>query len=102
MGGLDQPLSPSYSLRQRMLHFCRDYIYYATIEVLEPQSHQFFASLRQCENVDQVFNAHEQFLDECLKEVLLTEREGLYKHLSKVLQTCVTFATPLNKFFLHS
>jgi len=96
--GLDTSLSPSYSLRQRMLHFCRDYIYYATIEVLEPQSHSFLDSLSQVETIDEVLMSHERFLNTCLQELLLTEREGLYRHLSKVLQTCLTFAYTMHRF----
>jgi len=96
--GLDSSFSPSYSLRQRMLHFCRDYIYYVTVEVLEPQSHQFLASLRRAETIDDVLQSHEKFLDTCLREVLLTERDTLYRHLSKVLQTCLTFAYNLRRF----
>eukprot|EP00931_Biecheleriopsis_adriatica_P075070 TRINITY_DN49018_c0_g1_i1.p1 TRINITY_DN49018_c0_g1~~TRINITY_DN49018_c0_g1_i1.p1 ORF type:complete len:979 (+),score=204.75 TRINITY_DN49018_c0_g1_i1:69-3005(+) len=96
--GLDSSFSPYYSLRQRMLHFCRDYIYYVTVEVLEPQSHRFLSSLGQAETIDDVLRSHEQFLDTCLREVLLTERDSLYRHLSKVLQTCLTFAHNLRRF----
>merc|ERR1719480_519421 len=59
--GLDTSFSPSYSLRQRMLHFCRDYIYYATVEVLEPQSHRFLASLGQAVSIDEVLQSHGRF-----------------------------------------
>lgn len=96
--GLDSSFSPYYSLRQRMLHFCRDYIYYATVEVLEPQSHEFLASLSGAETIDDVLYRHEQFLEGCLREVLLTEHDNLYRHLSKVLQTCLTFAHNLRRF----
>jgi len=89
--------SPSYSLRQRMLAFCRDYIYYVTIEVLEPQSHAFLASLAQADSIDEVLRSHERFLDTCLREVLLTERDTLYRNLSKVLTTCLTFARNLHR-----
>jgi len=95
--GLDSSFSPYYSLRQRMLHFCRDYIYYVTVEVLEPKSHEFLTSLRQAETIDDVLRCHEHFLETCLREVVLTEKD-LYRHLSKVLQTCLTFAHNLQKF----
>lgn len=94
--GRDSSFSPSYSLRQRMLHFCRDYIYYVSAEVLEPQSHCFLESLEKAETVDEVLHSHEKFLDTCLKELLLTERDGLYRHLSKVLSTCLLFAMNLH------
>lgn len=95
--GLDSKFSPSYCLRQRMLHFCREYIYYTSAEVLEPQSHRFLSSLEQAETVDVVLRSHESFLDTCLRELLLTEREGLYKHLFKVLETCHNFADSLHR-----
>merc|ERR1712070_895870 len=38
------------------------------------------------------------FLNSCLQELLLTEREQLYRGLSKVLSTCYTFAMNLHKF----
>merc|ERR1740130_992120 len=75
-----------------MLHFCRDYIYYSSVEVLEPQSHRFLQALEKAQTVDEVLKAHEHFLDTCLRELLLTERDGLYRHLSKVLSTCANFA----------
>ena len=56
------------------------------MEVLEPQSHEFLASLSHVDTIDDVLQRHEQFLEKCLKEVLLTEHDNLYKHLSKVLQ----------------
>mmetsp|Transcript_40952 Transcript_40952/g.87975 ORF Transcript_40952/g.87975 Transcript_40952/m.87975 type:complete len:401 (+) Transcript_40952:3-1205(+) len=87
--------SHSYSLRQRMLHFCRDYIYYVTIEVLEPKSHQFLESLKNMTSIDEVLRSHEQFLDTCMRELLLTGRDNLYRHLSKVLSTCLMFAWKL-------
>lgn len=97
--GLDSRFSITYYLRQRMLHFCRDYIYYSSVEVLEPQSHRFLASIEQAETVDEVLRSHESFLDTCLRELLLTEREGLYNHLSKVLTTCHNFAFNLHHQF---
>jgi len=95
--GLDSKFSPSYCLRQKMLHFCRDYIYYSTAEVLEPQSHRFISSLEQAETVDVVLKSHESFLDTCLRELLLTGREALYSHLFKVLETCHRFADNLHR-----
>jgi gamma-tubulin complex component 2 len=98
--GIDS-FSRSFSLRQRMLHFCRDYIYYASVEVLEPQSHRFLASIEQAETIDEVIKSHEKFLNTCLRELLLTERDVLYRHLSKVLNTCLTFAFNLHNALLR-
>merc|ERR1711972_1160183 len=96
--GLETNFHPSYSLRQRMLHFCRDYIYYATVEVLEPQSHRFLASINQANTIDDILRSHDEFLNTCLREVLLTEREKLYTGLSKVLNSCLTFPDSLRQY----
>merc|ERR1711933_714318 len=51
----------------------------------------------QAETVDVVLKSHESFLDTCLRELLLTEREALYGHLYKVLETCHNFADNLHR-----
>merc|ERR1719421_2172658 len=81
-----------------MLHFCRDYFYYATVEVLEPHSHRFLASLDQAKTVDEVLQSHETLLGTCLRELLLTERDALYRSLAKLFRTCVLFCHNLQSW----
>ena len=58
-----------------MLHLCKNYIYYMVFEVLEPN----FLKLKEkllhggVKTIDEVMKAHTDFLDECLKECLLTD-----------------------------
>ncbi|CEM15037.1 unnamed protein product [Vitrella brassicaformis CCMP3155] len=95
---LHNALLNSYFTRQRMLHFCRNYVYYFTVEVLEPQWHQFMSELQTVRSFDEVLERHERFLDNCLKESLLTEASVLVKSLSKILTSCSLFAQNLWRF----
>jgi gamma-tubulin complex component 2 len=44
-----------------------------TIEVLEPNFLKLKEKLQSVQTIDEVMKAHDQFLDECLKECLLTD-----------------------------
>ena len=76
-----------------MLHFCKNYIYYMTIEVLEPN----FLKLKEkfltggIRTIDEVMKAHQDFLDECLKECLLTD-QNLFRINTRLLQNMSFFA----------
>lgn len=56
-----------------MLHFSKNYIYYMVVEVLEPNYHKLLGKLKEVRTIDEVMRAHDDFLDECLKECLLTD-----------------------------
>lgn len=43
------------------------------VEVLEPNFHKFKEGLKKTNNIDEIMNLHNNFLDECLKECLLTD-----------------------------
>eukprot|EP00397_Hematodinium_sp_SG-2012_P004499 GEMP01004511.1.p1 GENE.GEMP01004511.1~~GEMP01004511.1.p1 ORF type:complete len:1099 (+),score=243.05 GEMP01004511.1:40-3336(+) len=82
----------SYAIRQRMLHVCRNYIFYVAVEVLEPQFHLMMSRLNSCKTLDDVIRIHDGFLDTCLTEILLMGKDALYQYLTKLLATCVSFA----------
>ena len=48
-------------------------MYYMQIEVLEPNLHKLKAQLRTVKTIDDVMLHHANFLDECLKQCLLTD-----------------------------
>jgi gamma-tubulin complex component 2 len=48
-------------------------MYYMQIEVLEPNMHKFKLALKQVKTVDEIITLHSGFLDDCLKECLLTD-----------------------------
>ncbi|CAJ0832521.1 5750_t:CDS:2, partial [Entrophospora sp. SA101] len=71
-----------YALRQKMIVFVQQFIYYVTSEA---------------STVDQVLKYHSDFLDTCLKECMLTNAK-LLRIYSKLLYTCVLFANYTEKF----
>ncbi|KAI8089941.1 gamma-tubulin complex component protein [Halteromyces radiatus] len=66
-----------YSLRNRMLSFVRQFTYYVTNEVLEPNWRQLESNLSKVSTVDEVLQYHSDFLDTCLKECMLTNSKLL-------------------------
>jgi gamma-tubulin complex component 2 len=55
-----------------MLQFCKNYLYYMLYEVLEPNFNKFKESLTQIKTIDEIIVLHNDFLDKCLSECLLT------------------------------
>lgn len=95
--GLRKELSPSHCLRHRMLHFLQNFVYYMTVEVFSPRSHQLSEDLSAAQDIDEVLVVHEKFLDHCLKECLLNSQE-LLRILTKLTTTCLLFADQMNRF----
>jgi gamma-tubulin complex component 2 len=83
--------SSSYCLRQRMLHFVKNYIYYLVVEVLEQKWHNFQQALNSVATIDNIMNHHNTFLDECLKESLIMDPE-LFHVLHKIISICSNFS----------
>jgi gamma-tubulin complex component 2 len=86
----------SHLLRNRMLHFCKNYLYYMMADVLEPKWHKFKTKLPQMKSLDEVLTLHNQFLDECLKECLLSDPQIL-NILTKTFQSCSYYFTIIKR-----
>ena len=84
----------AFSLRQRMLNFVQNYQYYMTFEVLEPNWCMMEQKLREAITIDVVLQEHNDFLDRCLKDCMLTNSEVL-RIVSRILTLCLTFSTIL-------
>ena len=95
--GLRKEVAPSHCLRHRMLHFLQNFVYYMTVEVFSPRSHQLAEELEEANDIDEVLIVHEKFLDLCLKECLLNSQE-LLRTLTKLTTTCLLFADQMNRF----
>ena len=67
-----------------MLQFCKNYLYYMLYEVLEPNYNKFKASLNEVKTIDDIINLHNDFLDKCLNECLLTNQKihGIINHIN--------------------
>ncbi|XP_019853680.1 PREDICTED: gamma-tubulin complex component 2-like [Amphimedon queenslandica] len=80
----------SFALLQRMLNFVQGLQYYMCYEVLEPNCRHLESKLARVVTIDEVLALHTDFLDRCLKDCLLTNREvvELTNHL---LQCSLTY-----------
>lgn len=60
------------------------------IEVVEPKWHAFLEKMKTVENVDEVLAVHQNFIDSCLKNCMLTDA-NLLRNSSKLFKVCVKF-----------
>ncbi|XP_063077968.1 gamma-tubulin complex component 2 isoform X2 [Engraulis encrasicolus] len=89
--------STAFALRQRMLNFVQNIQYYMMFEVNEPTWHIMEKNLKTASNIDDVLCHHTSFLDNCLKDCMLTNPE-LLKIFSKLMSVCVMFTNCMHKF----
>eukprot|EP01119_Soliformovum_irregulare_P007743 TRINITY_DN20221_c0_g1_i1.p2 TRINITY_DN20221_c0_g1~~TRINITY_DN20221_c0_g1_i1.p2 ORF type:complete len:213 (-),score=58.17 TRINITY_DN20221_c0_g1_i1:51-689(-) len=95
---LRQTFQTSYVLRQKMMHFIQNFEYYMMFEVIEPQWHILDAALKTAKTIDEVLKFHNDFLDTCLKECMLTDHH-LVKLITNLMATCVLFHSQTNKLY---
>uniref|UniRef100_A0A8C0MRK4 Gamma-tubulin complex component n=1 Tax=Canis lupus familiaris TaxID=9615 RepID=A0A8C0MRK4_CANLF len=87
----------AFTLRQRMLNFVQNIQYYMMFEVMEPTWHILEKNLKSASNIDDVLGHHTSFLDNCLKDCMLTNPE-LLKVFSRLMSVCVMFTNCMQKF----
>nr|KAF6425914.1 tubulin gamma complex associated protein 2 [Molossus molossus] len=87
----------AFTLRQRMLNFVQNIQYYMMFEVMEPTWHVLEKNLKSASNIDDVLGHHTSFLDNCLKDCMLTNPE-LLKVFSKLMSVCVMFTNCMQRF----
>ncbi|TRY55550.1 hypothetical protein DNTS_023152 [Danionella cerebrum] len=87
----------AFALRQRMLNFIQNIQYYMMFEVMEPTWHVLENNLKSASNIDDVLCHHTSFLDNCLKDCMLTNPE-LLRIFSKLMSVCVMFTNCMQRF----
>uniref|UniRef100_A0A7N8YAI2 Gamma-tubulin complex component n=1 Tax=Mastacembelus armatus TaxID=205130 RepID=A0A7N8YAI2_9TELE len=87
----------AFALRQRMLNFVQNIQYYMMFEVMEPTWHIMETNLKTASNIDDVLCHHTSFLDNCLKDCMLTNPE-LLRIFSKLMSVCVMFTNCMQRF----
>uniref|UniRef100_A0AAY5L744 Gamma-tubulin complex component n=1 Tax=Esox lucius TaxID=8010 RepID=A0AAY5L744_ESOLU len=87
----------AFALRQRMLNFVQNIQYYMMFEVMEPTWHIMENNLKSASNIDDVLCHHTTFLDNCLKDCMLTNPE-LLKIFAKLMSVCVMFTNCMLRF----
>jgi gamma-tubulin complex component 2 len=91
VSGAGGRLGRAYCLCQRMLHFMQNFMYYMTVEVIEPNWAAMDATIRGAGTLDDVIEAHDRFLDACMKEGMLFWPKIL-KRLERIKSICLRFA----------
>ena len=90
-------LGPTFCLRQRMLHFIHNFIYYMMLEVIEPNWLNMMQAISKEETTDDLINLHQKFLERIMEDCLLTNA-ALFKSLAKIMSTCLTFSEQMRRF----
>ncbi|XP_050073791.1 gamma-tubulin complex component 2 homolog isoform X2 [Anopheles maculipalpis] len=80
----------AFTLRQKMLIAIQSFESYMMIEVIEPNWHIFYQNMKQVKNIDDVLNYHQDFLDQCLKNCMLTVPD-LLKPIINLCNICIKF-----------
>lgn len=73
------------TLRGKMLHFIHQMSYYIFFEVIEPQWNALEESIVKSETIDQLIKLHDDFLNSCLKECMLTNPKLVAVFIQKKL-----------------
>ena len=108
-------MGPTFLLRQRMLHFLQNLIYYMTYEVIDNNWNELQASIdptgrdddksemmsrsprNKEQTVDDILDIHNNFLQQTLEACLLTNRD-LLRSLTKLMKTCLLFSDQMKRF----
>ncbi|UJR27736.1 hypothetical protein I4U23_009013 [Adineta vaga] len=91
---MTKPNGAAY-LRHKMLHFVQNLLYYMSFEVIESHWHAFQNNLKKVTNIDELLKYHLLFLDNCLRDCMLTSVH-LLRHIHKIMATCVMFANAMD------
>jgi len=86
----------AFCLRQRMLSFINNYSYYSMFEVIERQWHIFTNKLKEVKTLDELLIIHNDFLETCLKDCMLTTPE-LLRCLAKLMSVCVNYCNAMQR-----
>ncbi|BGP57721.1 hypothetical protein JCM8202_002374 [Rhodotorula sphaerocarpa] len=87
-----------FALRARMYDFIQQMFDFAVSEVLEVRWGELRRQLERCETVDQLLKHHDNFLNTCTNECLLTNEKLLELFHQKLFNTCYVFANYTTSF----
>ncbi|EFA79283.1 spindle pole body component 97 [Heterostelium album PN500] len=93
-------MSFSHFPRHRMIHFLQNLEYYMMLEVIEPNWIKMRQSIKNSKTVDEVIKVHDDFLETCLAECMLTDTR-LVTLLMKFMTLCIIFCDFNTKMVLE-
>ncbi|GJN93081.1 hypothetical protein Rhopal_006126-T1 [Rhodotorula paludigena] len=87
-----------FALRARMYDFIQQMFDFAVSEVLEVRWGELRDKLAKCETVDQLLKDHDNFLNTCTNECLLTNERLLDLFHQRLFNTCYVYANYTSSF----
>lgn len=87
----NQALARAYRTCQLMTHFFRQYLLYATFEVLEPLWSALEMHIESAGSVDEIVEFHKMFLRRVMKGLLLSRKVLVLRSLLSLKQTALDF-----------
>merc|ERR1711874_786368 len=82
---------PAFGLRQKMMNLIQNLSYYMCVEVIEPAWASLVSDITQCTSIDDVLTKHNDFLNCCLHDCLLSSPQ-LLATVKKLLGVCSEFS----------
>ena len=89
-------LKDSFFLRDCMINFIKNLIYYLFNEVIEPNYLQLIKNLENSKSMEDVINYHDNFLDNCLNDGLIID--NLKGKLNDILNCCYFYCHLIFKY----
>merc|ERR1719414_36271 len=94
-------LHVSHLLSSEMVHFVHQLAYYVTFEVMECSWDMLIKQLKRAENLDEVIEAHNEFLETLVKRALLDDRSAdLLNDLRAIYGRILEFQNIQNKLYV--
>lgn len=87
----------SFALRNRMLQFVRNMLYYTLADVLEPNWRKLTTGIAKADTLDEIIQQHGAFLDTSLRECLVSNDKHL-KVFYAITQVCLLFSGYTERF----
>jgi gamma-tubulin complex component 2 len=87
----NQALTRAYRTCQLMTHFFRQYLLYATFEVLEPLWCALELHIESAGSIDEIVDFHKMFLRRVMKGLLLSRKVVVLRSLLSLKQTALDF-----------
>ena len=93
---IQSKLKDSFFLRDCMINFIKNIIYYLFNEVIEPNYLELIKNLENSKSMEDVIKYHDEFLDKCFNEGLIVE--NLKGKLNEILSCCYYYCNLISQY----
>jgi gamma-tubulin complex component 2 len=93
---IQSKLKDSFFLRDCMINFIKNIIYYLFNEIIEPNYLELIKNLENSKSMEDVIKYHDEFLDKCLNEGLIVD--SLKGKLNDILSCCYYYCHLISQY----